>query len=76
MTTPVSSSASRAAATAGSSPGSTMPVTGVHAPLSARSTMRISSSRRITAVTPGSHSGCVPIISRISSTKSGTGLMR
>ena len=42
MRTSASSKASRAAAIAGSSPGSTMPVTGVHAPLSERRTHRIS----------------------------------
>ncbi len=73
-TTPVSSSASRAAAWPGSSPGSGIPVIGVHAPLSARRTSRISSPRVTTAVTPGSHISCCPIILRISTMNSGIGI--
>src|SRR5690606_36796806 len=63
-TTPASSSTSRSAATAGCSPGSRMPVTGVMRPLSARSTRSTSSSRTTTAVTPASHNSSCPIFSR------------
>src|SRR6478736_2800387 len=59
----------RSAVTCGSSPGSTMPVTGVHAPLSDRLTSSTSSApstpgRSTTAVTPGIQSSSVPTMVR------------
>src|SRR5450759_3212924 len=69
--TPDSSTTSRTAASAGCSPGSMIPVTGVHAPLSARRTSSSWSPLRTTAVTPDSHSGAVPILVRSATTKSG-----
>src|SRR5680860_1364660 len=74
--TPVSSNTSRRAAVAGCSPGSTIPVTGVQSPLSDLLTSRISSTRRTTAVTPGSHSSAWPTLRRRSTMKSGTGMTR
>src|SRR5690606_9660996 len=75
-TTPASSSTSRSAATAGCSPGSRMPVTGVMRPLSARSTRSTSSSRTTTAVTPASHNSSCPIFSRNRRMKSGVAIDR
>ncbi len=63
----------RAAAAAGCSPGSMIPVTGVQAPVSERRMSRVRSraSSSTTAVTPESHSGAGPTFSRSSRMKSG-----
>ena len=74
---PASSATSRSAAAAGSYPGSTIPVTGVQRPSSARRTTsrRVRAGFRTTAVTPGIHSSSLPILSRSERTKSGVAMM-
>jgi hypothetical protein len=72
--TPVSSATSRTAAFAGSSPGSTIPVTGAQTPLSALLTNSTSSSRITTAVTPISQSGAWPMWVRSSTMNGGVGM--
>ena len=72
-----SSSHSRATAAAGCSPGSGMPETTAHRPLSARRPSRIRpASSTTTMLTPGSHSMSCPIFCRRETMNSGVAMPR
>ncbi|CAG7619470.1 exported hypothetical protein [Actinacidiphila bryophytorum] len=75
--TPVSSSISRTAASAGCSPGSGMPAISAHLPVSAR---RLSSTRprssNTTITTPGMNSSVSPALARMSRMNCGVAMPR